>query len=75
MRQIIFPNVFYYDINPEKINKETDIVLYGSNVSGINIEEVSQTAANLEQSTRIKNKDLRVYLDGIYLFKKGRGKE
>jgi len=44
-------------------------------ISGVNIEEVSQTAANLEQSTRIKNKDLRVYLDGIYLFEKGRGKE
>ena len=44
-------------------------------ISQINIEDVSQTAANLEQSTRIKNKDLRVYLDGIYLYEKGRGKE
>ena len=42
-------------------------------ISGINLEHVSQTAANLEQSTRIKNKDHRVYLDGIYLFEKGRG--
>jgi|TARA_B100001750_G_scaffold28204_1_gene18644 large subunit ribosomal protein L6 len=60
-----------------KVIGESNVSVKGDEIiiSGINIEEVSQTAANLEQSTRIKNKDLRVYLDGIYLFEKGRGKE
>ena len=60
-----------------KIIGESNVLVKGDEViiSGVNIEDVSQTAANLEQSTRIKNKDLRVYLDGIYLFEKGRGKE
>jgi large subunit ribosomal protein L6 len=28
---------------------------------------VSQTAANIQNSTKIKKKDLRVFLDGIYI--------
>lgn len=39
-------------------------------VEGINIEHVSQTAANIETATRIKDKDQRVFLDGIYIFEK-----
>ena len=42
-------------------------------VKGIAIEEVSQTAANIEQITRIKNKDPRVFLDGIYVYEKSEG--
>ena len=42
-------------------------------VKGICIEDVGQTAANVEQVTRIKNKDPRVFLDGIYVFEKGEG--
>ena len=42
-------------------------------VKGICIEDVSQTAANVEQVTRIKNKDPRIFLDGIYVFEKGEG--
>lgn len=41
-------------------------------ISGINIEEVSQTAANIERATRIKKRDNRVFQDGIYITKKGR---
>ncbi|MEE9237033.1 MAG: 50S ribosomal protein L6 [Thermoplasmata archaeon] len=40
-------------------------------ISGANLEEVSQTAANIEQATRIKNKDPRVFQDGIYIVSKG----
>lgn len=40
-------------------------------VKGIDLEEVSQTAANIQQATRIKNKDPRVFLDGIYIYEKG----
>ena len=39
-------------------------------VSGIDIEECGQTAANIEQATRIKRLDVRVFQDGIYIVKK-----
>jgi large subunit ribosomal protein L6 len=40
-------------------------------VSGIDLELVSQSAANIELATRIKNYDPRVFQDGIYLIEKG----
>jgi large subunit ribosomal protein L6 len=36
-------------------------------VSGINKEDVGQTMANIEQATKIKGRDPRVFQDGIYL--------
>jgi len=42
-------------------------------VEGINLEDVSQTAANIEQATRVKNKDPRVFLDGIYVYERNEG--
>jgi len=39
-------------------------------VEGINKEEVGQTAANLEQTTRVTHLDRRVFQDGIYLVEK-----
>jgi large subunit ribosomal protein L6 len=42
-------------------------------VEGANLEEVSQTAANIEQSTRVRNKDPRVFLDGIYVYERNEG--
>jgi len=42
-------------------------------VSGINKEAVGQTAADIEQTTRIKGYDPRVFQDGIYLVEKGIG--
>ncbi len=44
-------------------------------VEGVNLEDVSQTAANIEQTTKVKNKDPRVFLDGIYVFEKNEGME
>jgi large subunit ribosomal protein L6 len=40
-------------------------------VEGTNLNAVSQTAANVQNATRIKKKDQRVFLDGIYVFHKG----
>ncbi len=39
-------------------------------VTGISKEDVAQTAANIEQTTRIKDRDHRVFQDGIYLVEK-----
>ncbi|MGE5555370.1 MAG: 50S ribosomal protein L6 [Methanocella sp.] len=50
-----------------KIEPE-DIIL-----TGINLEDVSQTAANIEQSTKVRGKDPRVFLDGIYTYERNEG--
>ncbi|MEM2108179.1 MAG: 50S ribosomal protein L6 [Candidatus Bathyarchaeia archaeon] len=42
-------------------------------VEGINLEDVSQTAANIEQATKVKRKDPRVFLDGIYVYERNEG--
>jgi len=44
-------------------------------VQGVNLEHVSQTAANIEQGTKVKRKDPRVFLDGIYVYEKNEGME
>lgn len=36
-------------------------------VSGINKENVGQTAANIEMACRLSGKDRRIFLDGIYI--------
>jgi len=36
-------------------------------VSGINKEEVGQTAVNIERSTRVTHKDRRIFQDGCYI--------
>jgi large subunit ribosomal protein L6 len=42
-------------------------------VQGNSLAEVSQTAANIQTATRIRDKDQRVFLDGIYIFEKSEG--
>ena len=44
-------------------------------VQGINLEDISQTAANIEQGTKVKKKDPRVFLDGIYVYERSEGTE
>ena len=46
--------------------EDTDLV-----VSGIDIEEVSQTAGNIEQAARIVGYDKKVFQDGVYIVSKG----
>ncbi len=44
-------------------------------ISGINIEHVAQSAANIQQACKIRDKDRRVFLDGIYVIRKRKGEE
>jgi large subunit ribosomal protein L6 len=39
-------------------------------VSGTNKEFVGQTAANIEQATKVSGRDTRVFQDGIYIVEK-----
>lgn len=52
---------------------DTNVKIEGENVilTGINLEEISQTAANIELATRIKDRDPRRFQDGIYIVHKG----
>jgi large subunit ribosomal protein L6 len=53
-----------------RIHGQTKVVSKGDEViiTGPVLSEVTQTAAEIEQKTKIKNKDHRVFLDGIYIF-------
>jgi len=55
-----------------KIVGDADVQIKGDEiiVSGINKEHVGQTMANMEQATKIKGRDPRVFQDGIYLVSK-----
>jgi large subunit ribosomal protein L6 len=55
-----------------KIVGDTEVKVEGLDitVTGINKEDVGLTSSNLEQSTRIKGRDRRVFQDGIWLIAK-----
>jgi len=55
-----------------KIVGDTKVEVKGKEITvrGIDKECAGQTAGNLERATRIKNKDLRVFQDGIYIVSK-----
>jgi large subunit ribosomal protein L6 len=57
-----------------KILGDTKIVVKGNDVvlSGIDVEALGQTAANIEYATKIWGYDPRVFQDGIYITEKGR---
>jgi large subunit ribosomal protein L6 len=54
-----------------KVNIQGEDIL----VQGINLEDVSQTAANIEQATKVKRKDPRIFLDGLYVYEQAEGME
>ena len=60
-----------------KIWGETKVVPKGDDViiTGHVLTDVTQTAAEIENSSRVKNKDHRVFLDGVYKFEKKKGIE
>jgi large subunit ribosomal protein L6 len=49
-----------------KVTTEGDDII----IKGASLEQIGQTAANVEQATRIKRKDQRIFLDGIYVYEK-----
>ena len=65
--------------NPRKakIIGDVNVKIQGEDVivQGINLEDVSQTAANVEQATKVKRKDPRIFLDGLYVYEQTEGME
>lgn len=65
---------FLGERNPReaKIIGDVKVSVKGDDVTltGINKEDVGQTMANIEQATKIKRRDPRVFQDGIYLVDK-----
>jgi large subunit ribosomal protein L6 len=59
------------------IGNNTKVEVNGADivVRGPEIEAVGQTAANMEQATKIRRHDRRVFQDGIYITKKPKEKE
>ena len=57
------------------IGESTKVNIAGEDVliQGPSLEDVSQTAANIELSTKIKDKDQRVFLDGLYVYSREEG--
>ena len=39
-------------------------------VEGVDLEAVAQTAANIELATKVKDKDRRKFMDGIYIYER-----
>lgn len=56
-------------VGSAKVNPKGDDVI----ITGHILTDVTQTAANIQLKTRIKNKDPRVFLDGIYVYDKKTG--
>ena len=59
------------------IKGDTLVVAKGDDViiTGPVLTDVSQTAANIQLNSKVKNKDHRVFLDGIYKYYKANGIE
>jgi large subunit ribosomal protein L6 len=56
--------------NTKVVSKGDDLILTGPVLT-----DVSQTAAEIELKTKVKGKDHRVFLDGIYIYSKSKGIE
>jgi len=64
-RARIMPGV---KVSVEKKGSDVDVI-----IKGIDKDAVGQTAANIYLATKVKRKDPRVFLDGVYLYSKSEG--
>ncbi len=64
------PRITHIVGNTKVIPKGEDVILTGEVWT-----DITQTAANIELKSKVKNKDHRVFLDGIYVFEKNKGIE
>ncbi|MBS7287697.1 MAG: 50S ribosomal protein L6 [Candidatus Freyarchaeota archaeon] len=75
-REVIIEN-FLGEKSPRKtrIPPGVEVKVEKDNVilAGIDVEAVGQSAANIQQATKIKEKDPRVFQDGIYVYRKYAG--
>jgi large subunit ribosomal protein L6 len=77
--KIVLIENFTGERNPRKTkilgNTQVKVQTEDIIIQGIDLEDVSQTAANIEQATKVKRKDPRVFLDGIYVYERSEGME
>tara|TARA_B100001105_G_scaffold96139_1_gene76477 strand:- start:50 stop:604 length:555 start_codon:yes stop_codon:yes gene_type:complete len=64
------PRITHIVGNTKVVPKGEDVILTGEVWT-----DITQTAANIELKTKVKNKDHRVFLDGIYVYDKKKGLE
>jgi large subunit ribosomal protein L6 len=66
---------FYGEKYPRKLKIDPNVTLKVNDkmieLESCDKEIIGLTASNIEQLTRITNKDLRIFQDGIYIVKKG----
>lgn len=53
------------DVEASKTQKD-ELILMGNS-----LEHVSQSAADIQQICRVRNKDIRKFLDGLYVSERG----
>ncbi len=66
---------FYGERSPRRariVGEGTKVKVEGDDivVSGPSLEGVAQTAANIEQATKVRGKDQRIFLDGVYIYQR-----
>ncbi|MCK4456421.1 MAG: 50S ribosomal protein L6 [Thermoplasmata archaeon] len=78
-RSIVLIENFLGERHPRtaRIMGETEVTVKGDTVKlkGNSKEDVGQSAANIEQATKIKGYDPRVFQDGVYIIQKPRVQE
>ena len=73
-QEVLLEN-FYGERSPRRariVGEQTKVKVEGDDivVSGPSLEGVAQTAANIEQATKVRGKDQRVFLDGVYIYQR-----
>lgn len=72
-KKILVEN-FYGERSPRvaEIVGDTRAEVQGEDIvlNGVSLQDIGQTAANLEQATTVRRKDLRVFLDGVYVYER-----